>query len=259
MSVIIPSANADRWLDEAIASVLANEWDNVEVIVVLNGADPDSVPQHADDPRVRILRFPERLGLAGAPIKGLEVARGDFILRLDADDRMLPSRIQSQIDVLRAQDDVVLVSSRVAWIDPEGSPAGGFDYPVGPDVRAALTRVNVVPHSSIALRRSDLDAVGGYDASLILFEDYDFVLRLAMRGRVATLDKVLTEYRIHPSQVSRTFPPRGAHISLVLDRRTALARQLGLPRASIVWHNAVWRGQQWAMYLWRRLGAFGRS
>lgn len=259
MSVIIPSANADRWLDEAIESVLANDWERLEVIVVLNGADPAVTPAHADDPRVQILRFPERLGVAGAPLKGLEVATGEYILRLDADDRMLPSRIRSQAEYLQRHPEVALVGSRVAWIDPEGARAGAFDYPVGPDVRIALTRVNVVPHSSIALRRAALDAAGGYDPSLSFFEDYDLILRLAMRGRVAVIDEVLTEYRLHPSQVSRTFPPRGSHIDLVIAHRSALARQLGVPRLSTAWHNARWRGEQWAMFLYRRVRGLVRA
>lgn len=257
VSVVIPSTRVDPWLDECISSVLAGTYPSIEVVVVLNGAQPDALPRDHEDPRVRLVRIPERLGLGGSGELGLRLASGEYYARIDADDRMHPDRLLRQVEVLSENPDVALVSSRVGWIDGDGNPVGRFDYPVGDDVRAALCRQNVVPHSSVMMRTTQAREAGGYDPALSQMEDYDFLLRLALRGRVVVLDEELVQYRIHAGQVSRAVRPTGAYVSVVLRRRRDLARALGLSSWQQTRNDVWWLTQQWGMFLYRRVRPMG--
>lgn len=246
VSVVIPAGSEDDWLVAAIESVLASQLANLEVVVVVNSANPAQA-ELPSDPRLRVVRFPYQLGVARANRKCLELARGEFIVHLDADDLAMPGRIEQQSAYLRANPDCVAVGSRVRTMDANGLEIGEFAVAVGDDVRAALVRGNQLVHSATTYRAAAVTQVNGYE--LELMEDYDLLLKLAMVGRVANLDAVLARYRIHGSQISRQFRPWGHYVRVVMRRRRQLGRRLGISAtrraANDCWYTAV----QWGMYL----------
>lgn len=248
VSVIIPTHRYDSWLDEAVMSALASRDVDIEVVVVVNGAQRTTERSWEIDDRVRLIHEPEPLGPTRAMIRGLDAARADFIARLDADDRMRPERLAAQVAYLRAHPDVPLVGSAVGRILEDGSPAGSIRLPVGPDVRTALVLQNTVPHSSVMLRRNMLDAAGGYDARLDQMEDYDVILRLAQMGPIAVLEQELTDYRLHAGQISRGARPRGPHIDQTIRQRKGLGRTLGMNPIGVWARNLVWRTVQFTRY-----------
>lgn len=248
VSVIVPAHRLDDWLDEAVESVLASTLDGIEVIVVLNGV-PDVAPRAwQESDRVLLVHSSEPLGPTRAMIRGIDAARGQYIARLDADDRMLPQRLAAQKEYLERHPRVPLVGTAVRRITEDGAPAGSIRMPVGDDVRRHLLLSNTVPHSSVLIRRSSLDDVGGYDAALAQMEDYDVILRLAQRGPVAVLPDELTEYRLHGGQISRGARPTGPHIEKVLRERRRLARAIGAPLPGVLARDALWRAVQFTRY-----------
>lgn len=248
VSVIVPAHRLDGWLDEAVESILASTLYELEVVVVLNGVAELEPRGWRASERVRLIHSVEPLGPTRAMIRGIQSASGDYVARLDADDRMLPERLASQKDYLERHPDVPLVGTAVRRITQDGSPAGAIRMPTGDDVRRHLLLSNTVPHSSVLMRRSSLDEAGGYDPALAQMEDYDVILRLAQRGPIAVLPDELTEYRLHGGQISKGARPTGPHIEKVIRERRRLGRAIGASLPAVVARNALWRAVQFTRY-----------
>lgn len=248
VSFVIPAGTADAWLQDAVASALASDHPDVEIIVVLNTARQDgfSLPQ---DPRVTVDRHPGRIGVAKANQRALELASGEFIAHLDADDVAGVRRASIQAAYLIEHPTTVAVGSRVSAIDETGRVVAAFPTAQGPDVRADLTRWNGIVHSSAMFRMESVRAVGGYDTAIPLMEDYDLLLRLALIGPIAGLPDDLVKYRIHNEQLSKSFRPFGSYMSTIMRRRRALADHVGIPRRRRLANDAWFTAVQWGMYL----------
>ena len=254
LSVVIPIGGVDQWLDESVASVLSDEQLDLELIAVFNnGADVPENWRFLEDPRVRVIHTSESLGPAGAGQRGIDAARGEFLVCLDADDVMLPERMQSQLEWMRRHPETVLVSSQVDWINEVGERVGAFELPTGPDVRAALLKLNVAPHSSWMVRLSAVRQVGGYDTSMRQMEDYDLLLRLSLLGPVAVLPETLTHYRLHDDQMSRAVRPNGDYVRTIRSGRRRLGEELGMSRARVARSGLWWEVQQWLMFWGRKV------
>lgn len=248
VGVVIPTHRADGWLDEAVESVLSSRAVEVRLVVVANGMAEFPHRPWQDDGRVRLIHEAVALGPTRAMIIGVQSSPTEFIARLDADDRMLPERLAAQVARLRAQPDAPMVGTATRRITAQGAPAGSIRMPVGDDVRRHLVLSNTVPHSSVMLRRTSLESVGGYNADLDQMEDYDVILRLAQQGPIPVLANELTEYRLHGGQISRGAKPAGAHIELIVRERARLGRTLGMSAPQIAGRNALWRAAQYARY-----------
>jgi glycosyltransferase involved in cell wall biosynthesis len=144
-------------------------------------------------------------GLVAALNRGLAVAQGSFIARLDADDLMLSSRLQRQFDYLNSNDDVVVLGSEVIEIDQFGKSIGLRKYPTSKEsMKIALQKQCTIAHPSTMFRRNNVLEIGGYRTFFEHAEDYDLWLRLIHYGGVVSLDFPLTMYRIHPEQISNS-------------------------------------------------------
>lgn len=248
VGVVIPTHRFDSWLDEAVSSVLASQGVEFQLIVVVNGVSKVSNRPWMTDERVHLLHFEEALGPAGAMLPALENLKTPFVVRLDADDRLTADRLLRQFQYFEGHPQSVLVGTAVRRIDGAGESAGNIKMPVGDDVRKHLLLSNTVVHSSWMFRRDVYEEVGGYDPELAQMEDYDLLLRLAVVGEIAVLPEVLTEYRIHGSQISSGAKPVGIHIQRILDGRRALGRALGVSRFGIWWRNLIWQVAQFTRF-----------
>ncbi len=207
VSVVMGVYDAAPFVGEAVASVLAQTYSAFELIVVDDGSRDDTVRvvERIQDRRVRLIRGAHR-GPAQARNAGLEAARGTFIAFLDGDDVWHPAQLQSHVDVLLANPAVDLAFSRSRYIDARGNPLA---LPVrrteGFVSFEALLEDNVIGNgSSVVVRRSALDRLGGFDESLSACIDYDLWLRVAAAGdrKVICIPEVLTSYRRHPTQIT---------------------------------------------------------
>lgn len=248
VSVIVPAHRLDRWLDEAVESILASTIEDFEVVVVLNGVATVEPRSWMASAHVQLLHSPEPIGPTRAMIRGVEASGGEFIARLDADDRMRQDRLAAQVRYLERHPRTSLVGTAVRRITEDGSPAGSIRMPVGDDIRSHLLLSNTVPHSSVMMRRSALVEVGGYNPALSQMEDYDVILRLAQCGPVGVLSDELTDYRLHGGQISRGAKPTGAHITKVITERRRLGVVIGSPRIAVLARNLVWRAVQFTRY-----------
>lgn len=246
ISVIVPTVRIDADFRSAIDSLVAQTLEDVEIVVVLDGAADGSEPELAwlaADDRIRVVVNVRRLGTPAALNRGVAAARADFIARLDADDLAEPARLAVQLAAFAGRPDLVLVGSSAAVVDGAGGRIGLLDVPTR-DVERHLLRRNAFVHSSVVMRREAFDRVGGYDEHCTRMQDYDLWLRLARVGTVENLATPLVSYRVHDGMHSRRTSAFGAAARSVLRSRVALARHLG--RAPALQHldNAVWTAAQ---------------
>ncbi|MBT1624265.1 glycosyltransferase [Curtobacterium flaccumfaciens pv. oortii] len=248
VSVIIPTVRFDAWLTIAVQSVLRQTFEDFEVIVVVD--DPHATGSLPDDPRISSVRMPARSGSAAAINAGVRHARGEFIGRLDADDVAEPTRLAAQVTRLDQDPEIVAIGTSATVIDAGGRPIGAIDNPTDADLGNVLQRRNALVHSSMLIRRTALDEVGGYDPRCIRMQDYDLWLRLACVGRLTNLPERLTQYRAHATMHSRATSPFSASARRICASRAALARHRGCPAVEQHLRNAFWTALQAARH-WR--------
>lgn len=186
VSVIIPTFNSRRWIREAIDSVLEQTWRSLEVIVVDDGSTDGTgeMLQAEYGTAIRYI-FQANKGLPAARNAGLRIARGRYVQFLDADDVLLPEKIELQVTMLEGNPQISVAYSSFAWLSgdpPSIEPARLRRRPPSGDVWADLLRGNfIVVHAALA-RLDEINAVGGFNEGLPACEDYDLWLRLSARG-----------------------------------------------------------------------------
>jgi GT2 family glycosyltransferase len=207
ISVVLPFRDAERFLAEAVHSILAQEFTDFELLAVDDGSRDRSVAILKSlakcDERVRVLDAGGK-GLPAALNLGIRSAAGRYVARMDGDDVALPQRFLEQVAALERHPNLVVVGSAVEQIDDRGRLLETAWYPVKPDtIRAVLKSGRCcLCHPATMIRRDALLAAGGYRTSVPLTEDFDLWLRLARLGDLHNLDRPLLRYRLHPGSVA---------------------------------------------------------
>ncbi|MGN2244815.1 glycosyltransferase family 2 protein [Frateuria sp. GZRR33] len=204
ISVILPFLNAEKWLGEALASVLAQDCADLEVIAIDDGSSDASAWQveqagQAGLP-VTLIRNETNLGIVASLNRGLDVARGRYIARMDADDVCLPHRFSRQLAYLRSTG-VDLCGS---WFVEFGQgPRRTTRWPhTEAALRAAMLFQNTICHPTILARREVFDRFR-YREDYRLAEDYDLFVRAGSEFRLANVPEPLLRYRRHPQQATQ--------------------------------------------------------
>lgn len=207
ISVIFPVYNAERYLDAAVGSVLAQTWRDFELIALDDGSTDGSraiLERIATtDDRIRIVSRPNK-GLIGTLNEGLGLARGGLIARMDADDIALPGRFAAQVERLDADPALVALGGQILAIDAAGRALAPLKLPCGHEGIDGhhMTRLDsVIFHPTAMVRTDAVIGVGGYDLTMDAAEDFDLWLRLAEIGRLANLDRCVLHYRQHLASV----------------------------------------------------------
>ena len=204
VSVLMAVHDGAPWVRDAVASVLTQTLENLELIVIDDGST-DATPEilaRVSDPRLRVERR-ERVGLTRSLNVALGLARSALIARLDADDEALPERLERQRAFLDAHAEVGLLGTGAREVDEAGRTAREIRPPADDRaIRRALIRRNPFVHSSVMMRRSVLERAGGYDEALPVAQDYDLWMRMSRLTRLANLPEPLVVRRLPPGRVS---------------------------------------------------------
>jgi glycosyltransferase involved in cell wall biosynthesis len=209
-SVILPVHNAERYLRQAVDSVLTQTFPDFEVILLDDGSTDASLrilkQYERQDARCRVISRENR-GLIATLNEGLALARGEIVLRMDADDVCRPDRFALQIDYLDRHLNCVAVGGVILLTDAEGMPiVEMFKRVTHDDIDSAmLLGEAAIAHPTAAIRRTALEKVAGYDSTVPHAEDLDLFLRLAEVGQLANLPEVVLEYRQHLASVGYRF------------------------------------------------------
>ncbi len=200
VTVLMTVFNGERHLASAIRSVLAQTFRDFELLVIDDGSQDRSADLVGsfDDPRVRLVRQARNFGLVASLNHGLELARGEWIARQDADDLSEPTRLAEQLKFVRAHPAVPLVGADAKLIGDRGNYRGRWRTGGHADlVRWDMNFRTPFAHSSAIFRRSVVvDRLGGY-RDRRASEDLDLWSRVARDFPVVTLRRELVSYRLH--------------------------------------------------------------
>lgn len=203
VSVVIPCYNQAHFLGEAIESVVNQAYRRFEIIVVDDGSLDHTAEIVGRFPGVRYIRQ-ENQGLASARNSGIQVSRGQHLVFLDADDRLLPIALDAGLDCFATHPECAFVSGAHIRISHEGSPLGKPTIPRvdGHHYLAMLHKNYIKMHATVMYRRDVLLSVNGFDTSLAACEDYDLFLRITRNYPVYCHNHVVAEYRLHDTSMS---------------------------------------------------------
>ncbi len=214
VSVVIPSYNHARFLEQAVGSVLGQSYGDLELIVIDDGSQDDSLERLAafSDSRMRVIAQENR-GAHAAINRGLAAAQGDYLAILNSDDVYAPNRLERMLPILEENPAIGLLSSYIEVIDRTGKTLGikqGYTnlepWPLpqvkesfrgGADNRAALLTENyLATTSNFLFQRSWYETVGEF-LPLRYTHDWDFALRIARVAAIEVVCEPLLQYRIH--------------------------------------------------------------
>jgi len=176
-----------------------------EVVVVDDGSQDDTaeiIESFGDRLPIVLLRNERNCGIGHTLRRGVEAATGDWILRLDADDRWLHSHVAALANLVRAPG-VRLVTSAAMLVDESGDSLGRFDAAVDETVRGRLMWDNPMIHSASGFLRTGYFQAGGYREN-VRWEDYDLWIRLLAEGSLASSSVPSVEYTVSANSLSRT-------------------------------------------------------
>ncbi len=208
ISVLMPVYNAEKYLKEAVASILAQTYDDFELLIVDDGSTDSSVQIASEfsDSRIRLLPKKHN-GLIETLNYGLEHARGQWIARMDADDIALPDRFDIQMKYISSHKDVVAVGGAAYLIDAEGRKTGCLTVP--PGNHEDLVNNLLYPgrgvsliHPTVMMRTETARALEGYRRQFAVSEDTDMWLRISCAGRLCSVPEPVLLLRKHPDNVS---------------------------------------------------------
>jgi glycosyltransferase involved in cell wall biosynthesis len=226
ISIVMPSYNSSAFIGEAIGSLISQTYPHFELLVCDDGssdATQDIVREMArKDSRVQLI-VNQHGGVSRNCNVGLQRAKFPWIARLDADDVALPDRLEIQIKAAERNPEVICWGGGARLIDRQGRMLRGAQLgPVTESDFQDLRRTGKVIYilgPTVMFRRDDALAVGGYDPRFDGAEDIELLSRLARRGSLRTLAKVLTLYRIHGQSVTANRSAQQRHLFAFIEAR----------------------------------------
>ena len=246
VSFLMAVFDGEAYLDEAIRSVLNQTLQDFEFIIIDDGSTDGTATiierYRREDGRIRAYEQPN-CGLVVTLNRGLELARGEYIARMDADDVSAPGRAAAQVAFMDAHQEVGICGT---WIETIGTQQGDIRrYPTDDaTIRSWLLFESVLAHPSIMMRREMLVNAGlSYDAGPVHAEDYDLWVRAACHTVLANIPEVLLHYRLHPQQVVQKH--EGLKLASAQRVRLAQLERLGIrpTKEELILHQALstWR------------------
>jgi len=204
ISVLMSVYNGAHFLPQSIESVLKQTFSDFEFLIINDASTDNSlniIKKHQEqDKRIKIISNKKNLGLTKSLNRGLEIARGKYIARIDAGDLALKERLEKQFNFLKKHQDVFLLGAGVIKINKDGKKINSYHPKFSPKrIAKILPKRNILYHSSIFFRNKDLF----YRNKFYYAQDYDFYLRLLSSGKkIACIPDVLIKYRITNDSIS---------------------------------------------------------
>ena len=252
VSVIIPVYQGDRFLADAIESVLNQTYTNYEIIVVDDGSTDNSL--EVLDPYFDKIRyvFQENQGVAAARNRGIQIARGELIAFLDQDDFWLPDKLALQVACFEAKPELGIVHCGWRRVDRGGKPLGNVEpWHQAPNLNLEeWVQWKPILLSAMMFRREWLERVGGLDTRFQQVCDLDLALRLTLMGCQSTwLHQITIGYREHDRNESQKTPLQAQESWAVLDKFFALPevpKQIRKLENQYRYYTLVWSA--WRLY-----------
>lgn len=213
VSVLLAVYNGERFLAEAIESILTQTYTDFELIVIDDGSvdgTAEIIREYAGrDERIRILQQAENRGQSAALNRGLAEARGDYVAKMDSDDISLPRRLEIQVDFLQSHPEIGVVGAQRKQVDENLKPLRDIDFPL----RHAHIVTNLffggwsIGGGEAVFRREVMRGLGGFNSRVIL-GDWELYCRLVERARFANVPERLYWARRHGNNITASHQSR---------------------------------------------------
>lgn len=206
ISVIMPVYNAEKYLQAAIESILAQDIADFEFIIINDGSSDksDMIIRSFGDSRIRYFQNTINKGIVFSLNFGIMNSTGEYIARMDSDDISYPSRLRRQFDFLSRNNEYALCGTACEVIDKGGNKKYIIQPPsADQDIKVLLPFVNCFFHPTVMFRRSSVGSEP-YKAEYEYCEDHHLWTRISASYRVANIHHPLVKYRIHGKNISMT-------------------------------------------------------
>lgn len=225
VSVVMPVYNAEKYIAQAIKSIVNQTHYKNELIVVDDKSTDKSLTIAEyfaqQNSNIKIIRNQSRLGNYKSRNIGCKVAYGDFIAVQDADDVSHPERLERQVKHLNENHGIDAIGTNANVIGESGNKR--YDntwknlYYDPEHIRAYVLLGTPFPHTSLMIRRSSFFSVGGYSITQEVSQDYDLWCKLARKGKISGLPIELVDYRVHSSKDRITYRNKKQQLMVALE------------------------------------------
>ncbi len=205
VTTMIPVYNREKYVGEAIDSILAQTFLDFELLVIDDGSTDRSreVVRLYHDPRIRLVCNETNEGIPKTRNTGVRLARGEYLAFLDSDDWAYPERLAKQVAFLDSHPDYAAVGTWIEWMDEEGRYLRRAKHkPVLPDEIAAQRLFQQGIENSASMARTVVLREYGHQEQFDVSEDFDLWARIAAKNRLANLPEVLVRHRMHPDRIT---------------------------------------------------------
>lgn len=204
ISVILPVYNSELYIKETLDSVLEQTYSDFELIII-DDCSTDatvSIIKNFSDNRIKLHEKEKNSGYTNSLNFGFSIAQGEYIARIDGDDICMPERFAKQVHFLEKNPSIILCGTAIKFI---GSSSGNLFYPqTHEEIKISLFSFSpTFAHPTIMGKKAIFEK-HNYNKNYEPAEDYELWTRLVAQGKVANLNEILLEYRVHPNQVSVT-------------------------------------------------------
>lgn len=203
VSVVMSVFNGEKYLRNAIDSVLSQTFDNFEFIIIDDGSS-DSGPELIkayQDPRIRFSRNDQNIGVTRTLNKGLKQARGEYIARMDSDDVSLPDRLAKQVALMDANPEMGACGTWALDIDETGKVVDKRETPIGEKLDCFYWQRTPIIHPA-AMFRFTPSSGPWYDETTPVAQDYDLWLRIRAEQSLGNVPEYLLLYRVHDKSIT---------------------------------------------------------
>jgi hypothetical protein len=206
VTVLMPVFNAKDFLRESINSILNQTYNCFEFLIINDGSTDESLEiiREFKDGRIKIVSLEKNIGIISVLNLGLEIAKGDYVARMDADDISLPQRLEKQVEFLQDNPDVGCLGTDFEWLDdPNRQSWIKYFDPV--NISIALLFECAICHPTVMLRMEAIHRHKfSYPTEYVHAEDYALWVNTGQKIKLANLREVLLIYRKHEKQISAT-------------------------------------------------------
>ncbi|MFA5393583.1 MAG: glycosyltransferase family 2 protein [Candidatus Ratteibacteria bacterium] len=210
VTVLMPVYNSEKYLREAIDSILGQTYRDYEFIIINDGSTDGSVKiiQSYIDKRIKLINNGKNIGISATRNKGLELAVGEYTIVMDSDDISLPARIEKQVRFMDNHPEIGVSGTWVKFLDTSHHPWKSIvcKYPTKPrDIKARSLFNSIFAHPSVIIRRNFLEKFQlKYDPQYLVAHDYGLGQKCSSCFPLANIPEVLLVYRVHSKSITNS-------------------------------------------------------
>lgn len=229
VSVIMGAYNEERFIHQAVASILNQTFRDLELIIIDDGSTDQTakILSAIEDPRVKVISSRERKGLTASLNMAISLTGGRYIARMDADDLSEPTRLEEQIDYMERFPELGLIGSWYLIIDENDRPLWERPLPTSQQLKETILEWNPFCHGSVLFRKEVVNRVGFYRTEFKYSQDYDLWLRIKEHYDIDNIPKYLYKWRISMKNI-------GISNRWLQKRYSVLAREFAVCRRNLI-------------------------